>query len=69
MHACVCLQQIGSVSVYSSCWVELRSLRRMLWLASPFLCFINYLSGTLLLDRDKGATLDLYQTQEKKGLS
>lgn len=49
MHACVCLQhkQIGSVSVYSSCWVELRSLRRMLWLASPFLCFINCLSGTL----------------------
>lgn len=52
MHARVCLQhkQIGSVSVYSSCWVELRSLRRMLWLASPFLCFINCLSGTLLLD-------------------
>lgn len=30
----------------------------MLWLASPFLCFINCLSSTLLLDRDKGVTLD-----------
>lgn len=53
MHVCVCLQrkQTGSVSVYSSCWVELRSLQKMLWLASPFLCFINCLSGSLLLEQ------------------
>lgn len=49
MHGCVCLQQkqIGSVSAYSSCWVELKILRRMLWLARPILCFINCLSGTV----------------------
>ncbi len=68
MHACVCLQQkqIGSVSVYSSCWVELRSLRRMLWLASPFLCFINCLSGTPVRPGDKWVTLDSYWTQERR---
>lgn len=48
--------QIGSVSVYSSCWVDSSSLWRMLRLAGPALCFINCLSGTLQLEQDKGAT-------------